>query len=109
MARRLIIIGGGYLGCELARAMDNVAQVTLIEPRDAFCHSPALIRGVVRQDLVEKALFPYEHLLQGGQVLRTRAAAVKGDGVTLENGDRLCVGVRSNIYRSTLLYGSIFS
>ena len=44
MAKRIIIVGGGYIGVQLAKAMDNKAEVTLIEPRSHFVHAPALIR-----------------------------------------------------------------
>ncbi|RYH10336.1 NAD(P)/FAD-dependent oxidoreductase [Tropicimonas sp. IMCC6043] len=88
MTGRLVIVGGGYLGSELARAMDTRAQVTLVEPREAFCHSPAMIRALVQPDLVDKALIPYDGLLRRGEVVRARAIAVDGESVTLDDGSR---------------------
>ncbi len=86
MAGRVIIVGGGYVGTELAQALDTEADVTLIEPREAFVHSAAMIRAVVKPDLVEQALFPYDRLLARGTVLRARAASVSAQSVTLETG-----------------------
>jgi NADH dehydrogenase FAD-containing subunit len=39
MTKHIAIIGGGYLGFRLAKAMENKANVTLIEPRSHFVHS----------------------------------------------------------------------
>ncbi len=89
MAGRVIIVGGGYVGSELARALDGNADVTLVEQRETFCHVPALIRAVVQPDHVEKAMFRYDSLLRNGRVVRGRAASVDGNGVTLEDGTRL--------------------
>ena len=47
MGKRIAIVGGGYLGAELAKAMDDIADVTLIEPRSHFVHASAMIRAVV--------------------------------------------------------------
>jgi NADH dehydrogenase FAD-containing subunit len=32
----VVVIGGGYGGVNVARALDDVAQVTLVEPKDAW-------------------------------------------------------------------------
>lgn len=91
MARqgKLIIVGGGYLGAGLARRMDAHADVTLVEPREAFVHNSALIRALVQPELLDKVLLPYDKLLRRGRVLHQRATQVHADGVTLANGERL--------------------
>lgn len=89
MAGQVVIVGGGYLGCELAHALDAHLAVTLIEPREAFTHTPAMIRGVVQPGLVERALFPYDRLLKNGEVIAARASAVDETGVTLADGKRV--------------------
>ena len=105
MARRLVIVGGGYVGAELARALDDHATVTLVEEREAFCHAPAMIRAVVAPDLVERALFPYDRLLRKGTVLRARATAVDAGAVTLTDGRTLaadaCASRKRKSYRSS--------
>lgn len=89
MAKRIVIVGGGYIGAPLARALDAVADVTLIEPRSHFVHAPAMIRAVVDPAILETALIPYDKLLTRGTVLRGKAASVDGEGVTLEDGKRV--------------------
>lgn len=86
MTKRIIIVGGGYVGVQLAKAMDNKAQVTLIEPRSHFVHAPAMIRAVVVPHLLDRALIPYDNLLKNGRILRARAKSISTAGVTLEDG-----------------------
>ncbi|PRY26654.1 NADH dehydrogenase FAD-containing subunit [Aliiruegeria haliotis] len=85
----VIIVGGGYIGAELARELDHHMDVTLVEPREAFVHTPVMIRGVAVPELVEQALFPYDRLLTNGVVRRARVCSVQGTGVTLEDGTEI--------------------
>lgn len=89
MTKRIAIVGGGYVGAELAKALQGVADVTLIEPQSHFVHTPAMIRAVVVPELLDKALIPYDKLLDRGTLVRARAESVDQDGVTLEGGDRI--------------------
>jgi NADH dehydrogenase FAD-containing subunit len=87
--KRVVVVGGGYAGFEIAKELDNVADVTLIEQREAFVHPPAAIRALVQPDLLDDIIFPYDNLLGRGRVVHARAGAVNGDEVKLENGDRI--------------------
>ncbi|WP_299356230.1 FAD-dependent oxidoreductase [uncultured Shimia sp.] len=101
MKKRIIIIGGGYVGVQLAKALDNKAEVTLIEPRSHFFHAPAMIRSVVDPRVLDQGLIPYDDLLKSGQILRARAKSISAEGVTLEDGtevlgDYIVVGTGSD-------------
>lgn len=89
MSKRIAIIGGGYIGADLAKSLDASAEVTLIEPRSHFVHAPAMIRAVVDPSLLDRALIPYDRLLKNGQVIRTRASGIDANGVTLDDGQRV--------------------
>ena len=89
MGKRIAIVGGGYLGAELAKVMDDIADVTLIEQRSHFVHAPAMIRALVQPSLVEESLIPYGRLLKRGRVVAARAKEIDGDGVTLDDGTRV--------------------
>ncbi len=86
---RLAIVGAGFLGSDLAKALERDMDVTLIERASHFTHTPAMIRAMIEPDLLDRALIPYEGLLARGQVVRAEAIAVDGDGVTLANGERI--------------------
>tara|TARA_R110002072_G_scaffold18700_1_gene69773 strand:+ start:1968 stop:3050 length:1083 start_codon:yes stop_codon:yes gene_type:complete len=89
MSKRIAIIGGGYLGAELAKSLDDSTDITLIEPRSHFVHAPAMIRAVVDPALIDQCLIPYDKLLKKGRVIRARASGIDAGGVTLDNGQRV--------------------
>lgn len=84
--KKIVIIGGGYVGFEVARELDACADVTLIEQREAFVHPPAAIRALVEPALLDQIILPYDNLLQSGKVVRGRAVSVSETEVTLESG-----------------------
>src|SRR6267142_1495293 len=85
----VVVVGGGYGGITAAKALDDVADVTLVDPTDAFVHNIAAWRALVDPEWLERIFFPYEHLLARGRFLRDRAVAVEGRRVTLASGDVL--------------------
>jgi len=89
MGKRIAIVGGGNAGAELAKKMQDVAEVTLVEPRSHFVHAPATIRAVVEPSILDDALLSYGNLLKNGRIVQAKATAVDASGVTLEDGARV--------------------
>lgn len=89
MTKTIAIIGGGFLGAELAKALDETASVILIEQNSHFVTSTAMIRALVQPELLDQALVPYDKLLKRGTVIAARADSVDGAGVTLADGSRI--------------------
>lgn len=87
--QKLLVVGGGYVGCDVARRLDQVMDVTLVEPKPAFLHAPAMIRALVEPDLLTAATIPYDGLLREGRFVRGRVAALHSKGVTLEDGTEI--------------------
>ena len=83
------VIGGGYGGTIAAKAIDEFADVTLVEPRDAFVHNVAALRALVEPEWLSRIFFPYDRLLANGRVVRDRAVGVEAGRVTLASGDEL--------------------
>lgn len=84
--KRVLIVGGGYAGTMVARALDGVAEVRLIEPRDRFVHNVAAIRAVVEPALLDRLIIPYDRLLRRGSVIQGLAAEIGEGRVTLADG-----------------------
>jgi NADH dehydrogenase FAD-containing subunit len=85
----VVILGGGYGGINAAKALDDVADVTLVDPTEAFVHNVAAWRSLVEPEWLDRIFLPYEHLLVHGRFVRDRAVAVEGRRVTLASGDVL--------------------
>ncbi len=88
-ARPSVVVVGGYDGINAANALDDIADVTLVDPTEAFVHNVAAWRALVDPAWLERIFYPYQHLLAHGRFLRDRAVAVDGRRVTLESGDVL--------------------
>ena len=87
--KRVVIVGGGYAGTALARALDATAEVVLVEAREKFFHNVAGIRSVVDPALLDRIALPYDRLLKKGRVVHGRAAALTDRTVKLSNGDAI--------------------
>ncbi|MEM6914601.1 MAG: FAD-dependent oxidoreductase, partial [Pseudomonadota bacterium] len=87
--KRVAIVGGGNLGIDLAKALDDSLDVTLIERADAFTLAPAMIRGLVDPSVLDQAIIPYDKLLSKGRVVKGEATEVSSDGVTLADGTKV--------------------
>ncbi|GIF21865.1 hypothetical protein Ate02nite_45950 [Paractinoplanes tereljensis] len=84
----MLIIGGGYGGITVAKALDDVAEVVLIEPRETFVHNVAALRAVVDPSWADRIFIPYDGLLANGRIRRAWAEKVTADArVELRGGD----------------------
>ncbi|MCQ9130268.1 NAD(P)/FAD-dependent oxidoreductase [Streptomyces hilarionis] len=91
MSRTVVIIGGGYGGAAVAKALESEpeADVVLIDPREGFVNAAGSLRALAQPDWAPNMFFPFETLLPKGTVLRDRAVSVDPGGVTLASGDRV--------------------
>ena len=85
----MAVIGGGYAGFAVAKGLDALADVTLVEPRDAFVHNVAALRALVDPEWLPTIFLPYDRLLANGRVVRERAVEVDAGRVLLSSGTEL--------------------
>ncbi|MEP6526369.1 MAG: hypothetical protein ABJA86_04320 [Nocardioidaceae bacterium] len=76
----VVVIGGGYGGVGAAKALDEDADVILVEPKDAFQHNVAALRALVDPTWPDRIFLPYDHLLANGTVVRDQAVRVDAEG-----------------------------
>ncbi|AEV81928.1 pyridine nucleotide-disulfide oxidoreductase [Actinoplanes sp. SE50] len=89
MKPEVIVVGGGYAGIVAAAALDDVADVTLVEPTETFVHHVAALRAAVDPDWTDRIFIRYDGLLPRGRVIRSRAIRVTPETVELASGERL--------------------
>jgi apoptosis-inducing factor 2 len=89
MNRAVVVVGGGYGGTLVAKELDSEADVTLVDPREAFVNAAASLRALTRPDWAPNAFFPFTTLLDRGRVIRDRAVSADPEGVTLASGERV--------------------
>lgn len=78
---RVTIVGGGYGGITAAKALDDVAEVTLVEQKDTFVNHAAALRAAVDREWAERIFMPYDHLLGRGRVVHGTVLGVAGTTV----------------------------
>ncbi|MGH8880951.1 MAG: FAD-dependent oxidoreductase [Stackebrandtia sp.] len=89
MTATVTVVGGGYGGITAAQALDNIADVVLIDPKDSFVHNVASLRAVVDPAWADRMFFPYDGLLKRGRVIRDWAVAVESTKVWLSSGEQI--------------------
>jgi choline dehydrogenase-like flavoprotein len=55
----VVVVGGGYGGITVAKALDETSDVVLVEPRDAFMHNIAALRALVDPTWLPRIFLPY--------------------------------------------------
>jgi NADH dehydrogenase FAD-containing subunit len=85
----VVVLGGGYAGVQVARPLDDVADVVLVEPKDDFVHNVAALRALADPAWLERIYLPYDGLLAHGRVIRDRAVKVDAGRVVLASGAEL--------------------
>lgn len=85
----VVVVGGGYGGIAVAKALDEVTDVVLVDPKDSFEHNVAALRALVDPSWSSRIHFSYDGLLKKGQVIRDRAVRIDSRRVVLESGKEL--------------------
>src|SRR6202035_2434324 len=85
----VVVVGGGYGGIAVAKALDETSNVVLVEPKDAFMHNVAALRALVDPSWLPKIFLPYDGLLAHGRVVRDRALVVDPHRVVTASGQEI--------------------
>src|SRR6202011_6116479 len=85
----VVVVGGGYGGVAVAKALDVTSDVVLVEPKDAFMHNIAALRALVDPSWLSKIFLPYAGLLAHGRVVRDRAVVVDPHRVVTASGEEI--------------------
>ncbi|WRS29802.1 FAD-dependent oxidoreductase [Actinomycetaceae bacterium MB13-C1-2] len=84
---RVVVIGGGYGGVTVAKGLDPIADVVLVERKDQFVHHAAAMRAAVDSVWQEAIFMPYSYLLTNGEVVHATVSKVVGNTVYLYGQD----------------------
>lgn len=89
MAARVVVVGGGYGGCAVARQLDADLDVVLVEPRDGFVHTVGALRAAVDPAWEDRVFRPYDELMERGRVVHDWVRTVSPGVVLLSTTERL--------------------
>src|ERR1700680_3625748 len=85
----VVVVGGGYGGVAVAKALDETSDGVLVEPKDAFMHNIAALRALVDPSWLPNIFLPYGGLLANGRVVRDRAVLVDPHRVVTASGEEI--------------------
>jgi NADH dehydrogenase FAD-containing subunit len=85
----VVVVGGGYGGIAVAKALDETSDVVLVEPKDAFMHNIAALRALVDPSWLPRIFLPYAGLLTNGRIVRDRAVVVDPHRVQTASGEEI--------------------
>jgi NADH dehydrogenase FAD-containing subunit len=86
---KVVVVGGGYGGVAVTKALDETSDVVLVEPKDAFMHNIAALRALVDPSWLPSIFLPYGGLLANGRVVRDRAVVVDPHRVVTASGEEI--------------------
>ena len=52
--KKLVIIGGGFAGAKIAKALESEFNVTLIDSKDYFEFTPSILRAIIKTKYLKK-------------------------------------------------------
>ena len=78
---RVVVIGGGYGGITVAKGLDPIAEVVLVEQKDQFVHHAAALRAAVDSVWEQSIFMPYTNLLSHGEIVKGTVSKVEGTTV----------------------------
>lgn len=84
---RVVVIGGGYGGVTVAKGLDPIAEVILVEQKDRFVHHAAALRAAVDSVWSSTIFMPYDYLLKRGKVVKGTVSRVEGTTVHIFGQD----------------------
>jgi NADH dehydrogenase FAD-containing subunit len=85
----VVVVGGGYGGITVAKALDETSDVVLVEPKDAFMHNIAALRALVDPTWLPRIFLSYAGLLTNGRVVHDRAVVVDPHRVVTASGEEI--------------------
>ena len=84
---RVVVVGGGYGGVTVAKGLDPLAEVILVEQKDQFVHHAAALRAAVDEAWQHSIFMPYTNLLTNGGVVHGSVSRVEGTRVHIFGQD----------------------
>lgn len=75
-APTVLIVGGGYGGCQLAKSLDTDMNVILVDRKQYFHHNIGALRSAVNETFMPASLIPYTDLLKHGHFIQAEVEKI---------------------------------
>lgn len=85
-AKRVVVVGGGVAGAQLAKTLQFSADLVLIDPKEYFEIPWANLRSMVEPSFAERTLVKHTDYLINGRVVTSPAIGITDKEVLTEDG-----------------------
>lgn len=82
----VVIVGAGYAGTSVAKPLDKIANVILIEKKNYMHHTIGSLRAVVAAGWAYRTALPLDKLLVDGTVVQGSVTSITPESVSGEDG-----------------------
>jgi len=81
--KKVVILGGGYAGTTVAKALDKKFDVTVVDRQNHMTQMLGILRAIADRKCAPLTLIPYDKLLQDGVVVQAEITAISETQVTI--------------------------
>ncbi|KAH9303069.1 hypothetical protein KI387_014652, partial [Taxus chinensis] len=85
--KRVVIVGGGIAGANAVKALENYADVTLIDPKEYFEIPWAKLRCMVEPSFGERSVFLHSEYLKTAKLITSAVTSVTEEAVLTASGE----------------------
>ena len=83
--KKIVIMGGGFAGSEIARKLENKFDVTLIDAKDYFEFTPGVLRTIVKPEHIRKIQVLHSRYLKKTEIVVGNVGEVNKKSVKIGN------------------------
>ncbi|XP_057819031.2 uncharacterized protein LOC131032120 [Cryptomeria japonica] len=87
--KRVVIVGGGVAGANTAKALENHADVTLIDPKEYFEIPWARLRCMVEPSFAERSVFLHSEYLKKTTLIMSTVTGATEEAVITASGEQV--------------------
>ena len=86
--KKLIIIGGGFAGAKIAKALEKRFDVILIDSKDYFEFTPSVLRTIVEPEHIKKIQVLHSHYLKKTKIINACVTELKNSYVKTDKNKK---------------------
>ncbi len=83
--KKVVVIGGGFAGTYLAKSLENIFSVTLIDTKDYFEFTPSILKTIVNTSQRRKIQILHSHYLHKTSLIHGEVTSFTSQEVILKN------------------------
>ncbi|KAF7823201.1 apoptosis-inducing factor-like protein A-like [Senna tora] len=88
-AQRVVVVGGGVAGSVVAKSLQFLAHVTLVDPKEYFEIPWACLRSMVEPSFAERSVIKHREYFTNGDIVISAAADLTESEVITADGRRI--------------------